>query len=135
MLRANAEWGLLAGWPKRRHLLLYFAATVLVTAVTFFMLVNSEPYEFAKSFVTQDSRVLQVTGAQTANRFSPLKGFRYTFGDRTGEANFTFKATGDRGSFDVRVVLEKREGRWAVISAQTVSGKGAVSDVVSRARS
>jgi hypothetical protein len=126
---------MLAGWPKRRHLLLYLAATVLITAVTFFMLANSEPYEFAKSFVTQDSRLLQVTGAQTTNRFSPLKGFKYTFGDRTGEANFTFRVTGDRGSFDVWVVLEKREGRWTVVSAQTVSGSGVVSDVVSSGRS
>jgi hypothetical protein len=126
---------MLVGWPKRRNLLLYLAATVLVTAVTFFMLITSEPYEFAKSFVTQDSRVLQVTGAQTANRFSPLKGFRYVFGDRTGEANFTFKVTGDLGSFDVRVVLEKREGQWAVIRAQTVSSNGAVSDLTSADRS
>jgi hypothetical protein len=126
---------MLAGWPKRQHLLLYLAATVLITAVTFFMLVNSEPYEFAKSFVAQDSRVLQVTGAQTACRFSPLKGFGYTFGDRTGEANFTFKVAGDRGEFDVRVVLEKREGRWAVISAQTVSISGVVFDGVSSGRS
>lgn len=126
---------MLAGWPKRRHLLLYLGATVLITAVTFFVLVNSEPYEFAKSFVAQDSRLLQVTGAQTASRFSPLKGFRYTFGERTGEANFTFKVTGDRGSFDVRVMLEKREGRWEVVSARTVSSSGAVSDVVSSGRS
>ena len=96
---------MLAGWLKRRHLLLYLGATVLITAVTFFVLVNSEPYEFAKDFATQDARVLQVTGAQTGSRFAPFKGFRYAFGDRTGEANFTFNVTGDRGGFDVRVAL------------------------------
>lgn len=67
---------MLTKWPKRRHLFLYLVATVLVTAVTFFMLVTSEPYEFAKSFVTQDSRVLQVTGVQTASRFSPFEGLQ-----------------------------------------------------------
>lgn len=126
---------MLAGWPKRRHLLLYLAATVLVTAVTFFMLVTSEPYEFAKSFITQDSRVLQVTGLQTASRFSPLNGFRYAFGDRTGEANFTYDVSGEQGRFNVRVVLEKREGRWAVVSARAVSSSGVVSELVSTGRS
>lgn len=126
---------MLAGWPKRRHLLLYLGATLLVTAVTFFMLMNSEPYEFAKNFVTRDSRILSVTGTQRGNRFSPLKGFRYAFGDRSGEANFTFEISGDRGSFDVRVVLEKREGRWTVISAQAVSSSGAVSDILNSGRS
>ena len=126
---------MLAGWPKRRHFVLYILATMLITAVTFLMLVNSEPYEFAKSFVAQDARVLQVTGSPTTNRFSPLQGFRYSFGDRSGDANFTFKVKGDRGDFDVRVVLEKREGRWAVTTAQTVSGGGVVSNIVGDGRS
>jgi hypothetical protein len=126
---------MLVGWPKRRHLLLYLGATVLITGVTFLVLVNSEPYEFAKHFAMQDARVLQVTGSQQSNSFAPLKGFRSTFGDRTGEASFTFKVTGDHGSFDVRVALEKREGRWAVTSAQAISSSGATSDVVRSGRS
>jgi hypothetical protein len=126
---------MLVKWPKRHHLLLYLGATVAATALTFFMLLTSESYEFAKEFVTNDPRVLQVTGSQKSCRIAPLKGFRSTFGDRTGEAHFTFKVSGDRGSFDVRVVLEKREGRWTVVSAQTVSSSGAESDVVSSGRS
>jgi Cytochrome oxidase complex assembly protein 1 len=114
----------------RKYLLLYIAATVLITTVTFSMVLNSEPYDFAKHFVAQDSRVAQVTGAQTERSFAPLGGFRYTFGDRTGEANFTFKVSGDRGRFEVRVVLSKRDGQWTVASAQAVDGKGAVSTVV-----
>lgn len=126
---------MLTKWPKRRHLFLYLAATVLVLAVTFFILLTSEPYEFAKRFVAEDSRVLQVTGIQTASRFSPLKGFRYAFGDRTGEANFTYDVSGEQGRFDVRVVLEKREGQWAVISARAISRSGVVSELVIAGRS
>lgn len=115
----------------RRHLLLYTSATVLITAVTFLMVVNSEPYDLAKGFVAQDFRVAQVTGVQTDRSFAPLGGFRYTFGDRTGEANFSFKVKSDRGQFEVRVVLSKRDGQWTVASAQAVDGKGAISTVVS----
>jgi hypothetical protein len=120
----------LAGWPKRRHFVLYLGATLAVTALTFFMLLTSESYEFAKAFVANDSRVLQVTGPQRSSHIAPFKGFRSTFGDRTGEAHFTFKVSGDRGDFDVRVEIEKREGRWAVIKARAISTKDAVTDVV-----
>ncbi len=122
---------MLAGWPKRRHFFLYLGATAAVTALTSVMLLTSESYELAKEFVASDPRVLQVTGPQTSFRLAPLEGFRSTFGDRTGEAHFNFKVSGDRGSFVVRIEMEKREGRWSVIKAQaTSSGGGVVTDVV-----
>jgi hypothetical protein len=71
---------------KRRHFFLYLAATAAMIALTFVMLFTSESYEFAKGFVAKDPRVLQVTGPQTSCRIDLLKGFRSTFGDRTGEA-------------------------------------------------
>jgi Cytochrome oxidase complex assembly protein 1 len=119
---------MLGKWP--RYLVLYIAATVLITAATFLMVVNSEPYDFAKSFVAQDSRVVEVTGAQTDRRFAPASGFRYTFGERTGEANFTFKVMGSRGQFEVKVVLSKRDGKWTVASAQAVDSMGEATTVV-----
>jgi Cytochrome oxidase complex assembly protein 1 len=121
---------MLSGWPKRRHFFLFLGATAAVTALTFFMLLTSESYEFAKAFVASDPRVVQVTGAQKSSRIAPFKGFRSTFGDRTGEAHFTFSVSGERGSFDVRVEMEKREGRWAIVKAQTTSSDGAVTDVI-----
>lgn len=122
---------MLVGWPKRRHFFLYLGATAAVIALTFIMLFTSESYEVAKEFVAKDQRILQVTGPQTTYRIAPLKGFRSTFGDRTGEAYFNFKVSGDRGSFDVRIEMEKREGRWSVIKALiTSSDGGAVTDVV-----
>ena len=94
------------------------------------MLLSSESYEFAKTYVASDPRVVEITGTQKATRLAPLKGFRSTFGDRTGDARFTFRVNGEKGSFDVRVEMEKREGRWAVVKAQTISSVGAVTDVV-----
>lgn len=121
---------MLGGWPKRRHFFLYLGATAAVVALTFFMLLTSESYEFAKEFVASDPRVAQVTGAQESSRIAPFKGFRSTFGDRTGEAHFTFNVAGERGRFDVRVEMEKREGRWTVVKAQATSSSGAVTDVI-----
>jgi hypothetical protein len=120
---------MLVKWPTRRHVFLYLGATAATISLTFFMLLTSESYEFAKEFVTNDPRIAQVTGAQKSSQIAPFKGFRSTFGDRTGEAHFTFKVTGDRGSFNVRVELEKHQGRWAVIKAQATSSGGATTDV------
>jgi hypothetical protein len=122
---------MLVKWPKRRHLFLYLGATAATVALTFFMLLTSESYEFAKEFVASDSRVIALTGAQKSSRIAPFKGFRSTFGDRTGEAHFTFNVSGARGSFNVRIEMEKREGRWAVIKAQATSSDGAITEVVS----
>jgi hypothetical protein len=121
---------MLVKWPRRRHIFLYLGATAATIALTFFMLLTSESYEFAKEFVASDPRVARVTGTQQSSRIAPFKGFRSTFGDRTGEAHFTFKVNGDRGSFDVRVEMQKREGRWAVIKAHATSSVGATTEVV-----
>lgn len=115
---------------KPRHFFLFLGATAATTALTFFMLLTSESYEFAKQFVASDPRVVQVTGNQKSSRIAPFKGFRSTFGDRTGEAHFTFNVSSERGSFDVRVEIEKREGRWAVVKARTTSSEGAVTEVI-----
>lgn len=105
---------MLVKWPKRRHIFLYLGATAATIALSLFMLLTSDSYAFAKEFVANDARVIELTGIQRSSRIAPLKGFRSTFGDRTGEAHFTFRVSGDRGVFDVRVEMEKRDGRWAV---------------------
>jgi hypothetical protein len=125
---------MLSGKPKRRHFFLFLGATAGVTALTFFLLLTSESYEFAKEFAASDSRVVQVTGVQKSSRIALLKGFRSTFGDRTGEAHFTFNVNGERGSFDVLIEIEKREGRWVVVKAQAKSSSGAVTDVIGAKR-
>jgi len=122
---------MLIKWPKRRHMFLYLGATAVTVALTFFMLLTSESYEFAKEFVANDARVVDLTGPQKSSRIAPFKGFRSTIGDRTGEAHFTFKVSGARGIFYVRVEMEKREGRWAVIKAEATSSDGATTQVVS----
>jgi hypothetical protein len=115
---------------KPRHFFLFLGATAATTILTFFMLLTSESYEFAKEFVAIDPRVVQVTGTQKSSRIAPFMGFRSTFSNRTGEAHFTFNVSGERGSFDVRVDMVKREGRWAVIKARITSNGGEVTDVI-----
>lgn len=115
---------MLVKWPKRRHVFMYVGATVAAITLTSVMLLTSESYEFARDFVANDPRVNQVTGAQVSSRIDPLKGFKSTFGSRTGEAHFTFKVNGERGTFDVRVEAEKHDGQWAVTRAQATSAEG-----------
>lgn len=110
---------------KRHRVVMYVGGTVAAIALTSVMLLTSESYEFARDFVANDPRVSQVTGTQVSSRIDPLKGFKSTFGSRTGSAHFTFKVNGDRGTFDVRVEVEKNDGQWAVTGAQATSVEGA----------
>lgn len=103
---------------------MYVGATVAAITLTSVMLLTSESYEFTRDFVANDPRVNQVTGAQVSSHIDPLKGFKSTVGSRTGEAHFTFKVTGERGTFDVRVEAEKHDGQWAVTRAQATSAEG-----------
>lgn len=109
---------------KRHRVVMYVGATVAAITLTSVMLLTSESYEIARDFVENDPRVAQLTGAQKLSRIAPLKGFRSTIGSRAGEAHFTFKVNGERGSFDVRVAVEKHDGRWTVTEAQATSVEG-----------
>ena len=125
---------MLAGWPRRGQRIAYLLVFVAVTALTLALLFNSEPYEFAKKYVASDPKVIEVTGAQSSVRVSWFRGFRYAFGDRTGEANFAFEVVGERGKFEVRVFLEKQGGTWSVVKAQALPDNGPVHDIVGTAR-
>ena len=94
------------------------------------LLSNSEPYEFAKGYVTSDPQVVQLTGVQSSARISWLRGFRYAFGDRTGEAYFTFNVRGGRGAFEVRVELTKQNGLWTVVRSYADSESGQTQQIV-----
>jgi hypothetical protein len=117
-------------WLRPHWLVMYVSAFVLITAVTFAMLVHSEPYEFAKDFVTLDERVLRVTGKPTNSRLRLTRAFRYAFGDRTGEAEFTFRSVTTGGTYDVRVQLAKQGGRWQVQRAEVRPESGEPTAIV-----
>jgi hypothetical protein len=121
---------MLGGWPRRGQRVAYLFAFVAITALTLGLLFNSEPYEFAKKYVASDAKVIQITGPQASVRVSWLRGFRYAFGDSTGEANFVFDVLGDRGRFEIRVFLEKRSGTWSVVRSQALSGSEPARDIV-----
>jgi hypothetical protein len=100
---------------------LVFAAVLLLVHFT---TVNSEVYEFADGFVAQDGRITKLTGRQSKRALRWHKGFGMSYGDSSGEASLTMQVTGDQGTFDVPLVLLKRQGRWSVVSAKAVSEKG-----------
>ncbi len=98
-----------------------FAAVVLLVR---FSAVNSEVYEFADGFVAQDGRIATVTGRQGERSLRWLKGFSMSYGDSSGEASLTVRVAGERGTFDVPLSLEKRQGSWVVVSAKAINEKG-----------
>jgi len=120
----------LGGWPRRGRRIAYLACFLFFTVATAALVFNSEPYEFAKRYVSSDPQVTTVTGRQSSVRVSWLRGFRYVFGDHTGEAQFTFVVKGDRGEFEVRVQLEKRGNLWKVLNSEAIAGDGATSRIV-----
>ena len=95
-----------------------------------FTAVNSEAYEFAEGFVAQDGRVASLTGKQGERSLLWFKGFSMSYGDKDGEASLTMRVTGERGEFNVPLALQKRQGRWSVVSAKAISEKGETTVVV-----
>lgn len=53
-----------------------------------------------------------------------------SYGDKDGEASLTMRVTGERGEFNVPLALQKRQGRWSVVSAKAISEKGETTVVV-----
>jgi hypothetical protein len=100
---------------------LVFAAVLLLVHFT---TVNSEVYEFADGFVAQDGRITKLTGRQSERTLRWRKGFGMSYGDSSGEASLTMHVTGDQGTFDVPLVLQKKQGRWIVVGAKAVNEKG-----------
>ena len=125
---------MLGGWPRRGYRTAYLLVFLSVTVVSLVLLSNSEPYEFSRKYVASDPKVVQLTGLQSSTRVSWLRGFRYAFGDRTGEAYFTFDVKGDHGRFEIRVWLEKRNGVWTAVSTQAVSENGLTHQVLGAER-
>lgn len=116
--------------PKRRHLMLLIVGSLLVYGLAYWLTITSEAYEYGRHFVMEDQRVITVTGSQRSQRLSFLSGFESSFGDNDGEASLTVRVLGDRGTFDVPLVLKKRQGRWSIISAKAINEKGETTIVV-----
>ena len=110
--------------PKPRHLVLMAIVMLAVYALTNFQAITGEPYEYGRHFVMEDQRVLKVTGPQREQRLRLWSGYSHSCGDNDGEASLTLRVTGDRGTFDVPLALQKRQGRWSVVSAKAVDEKG-----------
>ena len=110
--------------PKPRHLVLMLVVILAVYALTNFQAITGEPYEYGRHFVMEDQRVIKVTGPQREQQLRLWSGYSHSFGDNDGEASLTLRVTGDRGTFDVPLALQKRQGRWSVVSASAVNEKG-----------
>lgn len=116
--------------PKPRHLVLMVVVMLAVYALTNFQAITGEPYEYGRHFVMEDQRVTKVTGPQREQQLRLWSGYSHSFGDKDGEATLTVHVIGERGAFDIPLVLKKRQGRWSVVSAKAVNEKGETTVVV-----
>lgn len=110
--------------PKRRHIFLLVIGSALVYALAYLHAITGEPYEYARDWVKTDVRVLEVMGSPQVHGFNFWHGYEYSFGAQEGSASLALRAEGDRGKFTVPLTLQKRQGRWTVVSAKAVNERG-----------
>jgi hypothetical protein len=115
------------------RLLIGLAIALVTTVGAYWFFVTSEPYEFGAHFVQTDNRVTKLTGTPIKTDLRPWRGFRFSFGDRSGFAEMTIRSLTDRGSFDVELKLEKRAGSWLVERAHVYPPKGTAVVVIESA--
>jgi hypothetical protein len=115
------------------RLLVGLAIALVTTLGAYWFFITSEPYAFGTHFVQTDDRVTKLTGTPMNTSLRPWRGFRVSFGDRSGFAEMTIRSLTDRGSFDVELKLEKRAGRWLVERANVYPPKGTAVVVVESA--
>jgi hypothetical protein len=106
------------------RLLLGMLIGVVTAVLGYKMFVHSEPFEFGTHFVSTDPRVVAVTGQSNQTELRLLRGFRFSFGDRSGSAAMTIKSSAANGVFDVELSLEKKAGRWEVSEASVYPPRG-----------
>lgn len=119
--------------PKRRHLVLVLVISLVVYGLIYFLVITGEAYEYGRSFVTQDHRVIKVTGRQRSHELEFWSGFSESVGDANGSASLTIRVGGDNGIFDVPIELQKTNRSWRVVSAKVVNEKGEAVVIVEEA--
>ena len=120
-------------FERRKLLPRLLLGVVIALATTFgahWFFVHSEPYEFGTRFVETDNRVTAVTGLSVKTELRIWRGFRFSFGDRSGSAEMTIRSRTDRGSFDVELHLQKRAGQWLVERAHVYPPEGSPVTIV-----
>jgi hypothetical protein len=115
------------------RLLLGLVIALVTTVGGKWFFVTSEPYEFGTNFVETDERVTTLTGTPMKTELRFWRGFRFSFGDRSGFAEMTIRSRTNRGNFDVELKLDKRAGRWLVERAYVYPPNGTATVVVESA--
>jgi hypothetical protein len=112
------------------RILLGLLIGVVTTLLGYKLFIHSEPFEFGTHFVTTDPRVLAVTGRSNETELRIMRGFRFSFGDRSGSAAMTITSSATNGVFDVELSLEKKAGSWAVSEAHLYPRQGPAVTIV-----
>ena len=89
---------------------------------------NSDDYEVAVNFVTQDARVAATIGEIRKIRFN-FFGFE-TVGGPGGHANYSFYVATTSGEFVINVKLRFTAGWWRVKEVDIVSENGKQTQIV-----
>ena len=104
-------WALIK--PRARHVIALAIFLPLLLLTVYLVTINSEDYEEAERFISQDARVADSIGRVIKTTFEPWKGFE--FGG--GKASYSFEATTDKGVFTIDVRLRRASGKWHIEDA------------------
>ncbi|TFY98724.1 hypothetical protein [Ramlibacter rhizophilus] len=108
--------------PKVRHLLALVIFVPLLLLTLYFVTINSDDYEEALRFVSEDARVANSIGRVSRADFKFWSGFD----SGGGIAHYSFEAATETGVFGIKVRLKKISGSWRVEAADIHARDGTV---------
>lgn len=108
---------------RLRHLVGLVLCSSVVYGMIFFQAGTGEAFEYGRSFVRHDQRIAEITGAQRSQQFEFWHGMSESYGHMDGSASFSIRVVAEHGLFTVPLALQKRQGRWRIVSASVIGQK------------
>lgn len=111
---------------KLRIILITTVSLILIFFISLYMVViNSEPYSFAKKYVSNNDIVKEKLGNLT-NISLAYFGYNVSYTGPNGVAKFKIKVTSKKGKGTVYISLDKESGKWNVKHAKLVSNESEI---------
>lgn len=123
-------WALIK--PKPRHIVALAIFLPLLLLMLYLVTINSEDYEEAERFVSQDTRVAASIGRVQKTDFKFWSGFESATSGGGGHASYVFEATTDKGIFTVDVRLRRASGTWRM-EAANIRGRDGTQNLIEAA--
>jgi hypothetical protein len=99
---------------------------VIYGIIHYFM--NTEPYRLSETFIRQNQTIKAEIG--DVDKCHPWFPIEMDPLDRNDGAKLTFDVTGAKGSTEVLISLQRRQGQWRVVSASYKDRQGFLKSLV-----